>query len=121
EGTRRINWSSTRHGRHKLAKVAGATVRWQRHERRFEHRTSGEGHQKDFRIPIGRIASADESNCKAIMVSTSLRAEDGTESSMPRSLWVKLALPPVSTDARTIFAGIAGSTSLSVGHFRTWT
>ena len=56
----------------------------------------------------GRIAWADESNCKAMMVSISLRATSGTKSSMRLPVWVKRASPPVSTDAPTTFAGIAG-------------
>jgi hypothetical protein len=48
EGTRHIDWNSTRHGRRKSAKVAGGTMRRQRREGGFEQRTSGEGHQEPF-------------------------------------------------------------------------
>jgi hypothetical protein len=49
EGTSRINWNGTRHRRHGLAKVVGGAMRRQRREGGFEHRTSGERHEKGFR------------------------------------------------------------------------
>ena len=45
EGTRRVD----RHGRRKLAEVAGDAMRRERREGGFEHRTAGEGHRKAFR------------------------------------------------------------------------
>jgi hypothetical protein len=44
EGSSRINWNSTPHGRRQLAKLAGGTMRGQRREGGFEYRTAGEEH-----------------------------------------------------------------------------
>jgi hypothetical protein len=48
DGTRRIDWNSTGDGMRKVAKAVGGTMRRQRREAGFEHRTSGEGHRKSF-------------------------------------------------------------------------
>jgi len=60
---------------------------------------------------------ASESNWSAITESISSRVAAGAEISMPFSSCEKLISPPVSADAPTIFAGIAGNMSFSVGQF----